>query len=106
MHRPTSTRGAKHKPSKGQRMRMGQERRSRENAKLRNQPRPAIDEKPKLSEKLREQFARLQRWFTLTKHLKGRYTPHQGVQECERRVRQRAEGKCIHGRDYPHGQQA
>ena len=96
MHRPRVNRGTKHKPSKGFNMFRAQNRKAQERKKALEAVRLNAADKASWSGKVKSQWKKLQRWFSLSRHLRGKYTPHQGVQECTRRVRQMNEHKCIH----------
>jgi len=96
MHRPQVNRGTKHKPSKGHNMFRAQNRKAQ--AKRDNLKRAKLAGKPEkktFTEQMKQQWLRLQRWYRMSRYLRGRHTPHQGPQEKVRRIRQMAEHKCI-----------
>lgn len=105
MHRVNTQRGSKHKPSKGMKMQMAQNRRAQLKRKAMQKAKEARAQRRGIGEATKAYIKKITRWFQLSRHLRGKHTPHQGPKEMERRVRQRREGKCINPVDYPHGPQ-
>ena len=75
----------KYKPSRGMRQFEAQNRKAVQRREARK---VGALKKSMMPKGIKEKLQKLSAWYNKSKHLKGKYTPHQGEQEKARRRRQ------------------